>query len=203
MILLLAVVSGVIAGILRARWLRTRWASPELRYLWLVPVAFLPQFFVFYFPWTRNHIPVALAAFCLVCSQLGLMLFCTLNKHLPGMPILATGLILNFLAIIANGGLMPLETTTAARLVPGDVLVTLQVGARFGMSKDILLTPEAVVFPWLADRFVPPDWFPYQFAFSLGDILVAVGVFILLAISQEQRHSSKKGRFSDDYQPII
>lgn len=33
----------------------------------------------------------------------------------------------------------------------------------------------------LADRFIPPSFFPYRFAFSLGDVFIGLGAFGLLA----------------------
>jgi hypothetical protein len=185
-ILLTAVVAGIIAGLLRARWQRTAWQPPEFRLMWLAVAAFTPQFFAFYFPSTRSQTSAFLAATCLVISQVGLLLFCIFNRRMAGIPILAIGLLLNLLVISANGGFMPLSTDTAAHLLPKDVLANLQIGARFGVSsKDILLRPEMIVFPWLADRFLPPDWFLYQFAFSLGDVLIGMGAFMLLVIPQK------------------
>ena len=180
MILLTAVVAGLSIGILRARWNRDKWQPPVLRHSWLVLVAFLPQLFAFYLPFTRSHVSNSLAAVCLVSSQIGLLVFCWLNRRSAGIPVLACGLILNLLAISANGGLMPLGIDTAARFLPADVFQKLQVGSRFSTSKDILLPTTAVVFPWFADRFVSPAWFQYRFVFSLGDILISLGAFWLL-----------------------
>jgi hypothetical protein len=179
-ILLTAVIAGLLAGILRARWNHDKWQPPALQHTWLVLMAFLPQLFAFYLPFTRSHVSDNLASICLVSSQIGLLLFCWLNRRSPGIPLLAAGLILNLLAISANGGLMPLGIDTAARLLPAGVLQKLQVGSRFSTSKDILLPTAVVVFPWFADRFVSPAWFQYRFAFSLGDILVSMGAFWLL-----------------------
>jgi hypothetical protein len=185
-ILLTAVVAGIAAGILRARWQRTVWQPPEFHLAWLVMVAFVPQFFAFYLPITRSQVGTSLAAVCLVISQVGLLLFCLFNRRMAGIPILAIGLFLNLLVIIANGGFMPLSAAAAAYFLPEDILANLQIGARLSMSsKDILLTPETIVFPWLADRFVPPDWFPYKFVFSLGDVLIGIGAFTLLAIPKK------------------
>ena len=183
MILLPAVVFGLLAGWLRVRLNQSIWHPPEFQHAWAVAVFFVPQLLAFYLPVTRSRMSIPVVAACLITSQIGLLLFCLFNKHLPGMPILAAGLSLNLLAISANGGLMPLSTTTAAHLIPEHVLSNLNIGSRFSVSsKDILLAPEAVIFPWLSDRFVPPDWFPYQFAFSLGDVLVDIGAFLLLAL---------------------
>ena len=151
------------------------------------------QFLAFYFPVTRNQIPTPAAAICLLISQIGLLLFCLYNWRLPGMPILTLGLFMNLLAIGANGGLMPLSTGAAAYLVPEQILSTLQIGARFGMSKDILLTPNAIHLPWLADRFLSPDWISYRFVFSLGDVLIAIGAFLLLAFPPNSPHGSEPG----------
>ena len=125
--------------------------------------------------------------------QLGLLAICLANLRLPGMALLAGGLFLNLLAIALNGGLMPLSTTTAAYLLPGRAVSDLQVGGRFGVSKDILLAPETIQLPWLADRLTPPAWIPYRFAFSLGDVLVALGSFLLLAFPTQTEGLFKEG----------
>jgi uncharacterized membrane protein YhhN len=164
-VLIPALVLGLIAGGLTARWNRPAWQIPEFRHTWLVAVFFLPQLLALYLPVTRSHMTMSVVAACLITSQVGLLLFCVINKHLPGIPILATGLFLNLLVISANGGFMPLSTATAAQLIPEQVLKSLHIGSRFSVSsKDILLTPEAIILPWLSDRFVAPDWLPYRFA---------------------------------------
>jgi hypothetical protein len=181
MVLLSAVIAGLFVGILRAKWNQDKWQPPMLQHIWLVLVAFLPQLFAFYLPFTRSHVSHSLAAICLVSSQVGLLLFCWLNRRTAGIPLLAGGLILNLLAISANGGLMPLSIDTAALFLPANVLQKLHVGSRLSSSsKDILLPAAAVVFSWFADRFVSPAWFQYRFVFSLGDILISLGAFWLL-----------------------
>jgi hypothetical protein len=181
-ILLTAVALGLLAGLLRARRSQTAWQLPELQHVWIVALCFVPQLVAFYLPITRTILTTPAAAACLITSQVGLLLFCLINRRILGVPILATGLLLNLLAILANGGLMPLSTETAARLVPPQVLASMKVGSRVSASsKDILLKPEAIVFPWLSDRFVPPNWFPSHFAFSLGDVLIGLGAFMLLS----------------------
>lgn len=182
MILLTAVIAGLFAGILRARWHHDKWQPPMLRHTWLVFLAFLPQLFAFYLPFTRSHMSDSLAATCLVSSQIGLLLFCWLNRRSTGIPLLMAGLMLNLLAIIANGGLMPLSIDIAAKFLPTTVLQELQAGSRLSSSsKDILLPAKDIVFPWFADRFISPTWIHYQFVFSLGDILISLGAFWLLA----------------------
>jgi hypothetical protein len=107
------------------------------------------------------------------------------------MMVLAVGLGLNLVVILANGGFMPLPVETARSLLPQAVFDQLQVGSRLGSgSKDVLLPQSSIVFPWLADRFSSPAGFPRPFAFSLGDILIAAGVIWLLAIPSTPDASS-------------
>ena len=167
MILLLAIATGLLAGIGWARWHGQPYRSPELHHLWLVFVAFLPQFIVVYFPITRRLFPDWLVIGFLLASQMMLLAFVWLNRRVMGMSILLCGVALNIAVMTANGGFMPISPQTANRLVSEDSLREVQPGSRFGV-KDILLHPEDTRFP-------------YQVAFSLGDVFIALGAFWSLA----------------------
>ncbi len=177
MLLLPAILAGWLVGVVRARSFGRPYQLPELRFLWLVFIAFLPQFAILYLPGLRRQIPDSWSAILLSASQLILLGFAWLNRTQPGMGILFAGAALNFTVMAANRGFMPISPRTAGRLDPD---LDVPPGSRFGL-KDILLPPEATRFEWLADRFLPPAWFPYQVAFSAGDVLIALGVFVLLA----------------------
>jgi hypothetical protein len=179
LILLIALLAGGLAGFLLARWQKRRWTVPPLRVTWLVIIAFLPQFLAFYLPATRARIPDSLAAAGLIVSLILLLVFCWLNRRLAGVWLLALGLTLNLLVIASNGGFMPIGPQTASRFVSQETLQTLQPGSRFGW-KDILLLPEDTHLVFLSDLLLPPERFPYQIAFSLGDVLIAAGAFWLM-----------------------
>jgi len=181
-ILLTAIIAGTIAGWGYARWKGEAWQSPVFRATWLVALGFLPQLVAFYLPYTRKSFSDEAASWCLVSSQILLLIFAGLNIRLPGMSLLALGLTCNLIVILANGGFMPLTIDAASRLVNQTVLNRLVLGERVGSaSKDILLSDASMRLPWLADRFVPPQGVPYRFAFSLGDIFIALGTFWLLS----------------------
>lgn len=186
MVLLVAVLAGLFVGMGAARWKGQPYQPPNLQYLWLVFLAFLPQFAILYLPGIRQQVSDSWSAVFLTISQLLLLGFAWLNRKIPGMPILLIGAALNFTVMVANGGFMPISPQTAGRLASEEVLVDIPIGGRFG-TKDVLLTPESTRFEWFADRFLPPVWFPYQVAFSLGDVFLATGVFWLLAYQPTQR----------------
>jgi hypothetical protein len=181
-ILLLAVVAGLLAGQVRAWRGRRRLMPPSLRLVWLVLLAFSPQWFAFYLPATRRLIPDGLAAVALVSSQALLLVFAWFNRDRPGFWALGLGLALNLLVIALNGGLMPISPETVARLAPKALPEAWQVGSRLGISKDVILPVAATRLWWLSDRFLLPAWFPYRVAFSLGDVFIASGAFWLLGV---------------------
>jgi len=192
MVLLVAVVLGLASGFLRAKFSGRLYQAVEVRYFWLILVAFLPQFFTFYLPATRSIFPDNWVPVVLIGSQLLLLLFAWLNRRLPGFWLLGLGLLANFIAISLNGGMMPLMPENAARLMPADCSATLQMGERVGFGKDILLDKANTRLWFLGDVFMLPEIFRYSLAFSIGDILISTGAFWLLWRLGSPRQLSKE-----------
>lgn len=174
MVLIVAVAALVILG--HAQLTGQELRKVEFRLLGLVPAAAIPQLLAFYIPATRVWVPDLLAPVILVWSQLVLLGFVLLNLRRPGMPLLGLGLAMNFVVILTNGGMMPLSPQTASRLSSLDWTA----GARFGPGKSVVLPTQTTIFESLSDRIMLPDWFPYQAAYSLGDILLIAGALVLL-----------------------
>lgn len=178
--MLLAIPAGLIAGLIHS-WIRKQtYEIVDLRYVWLVPIAYLSQLFVFHIPVIARELSRDFVAGILVSSQFILLVFVWMNLKHPGFWLLGIGLGLNFLVIILNGGFMPISPETITRLIPGLSTDLWKTGERFGTGKDIVLAINNTRLWWLSDRFLLPEWIPYRAAFSLGDIFIAVGVFLLL-----------------------
>jgi hypothetical protein len=182
MILLSALLAGTLVSLALSARSKQTWQAPPLQAPWVAILAFLPQMILFYLPATRRLLPDPWVAAGLVISQALLLAFCWHNRRLPAFWILATGLVLNLAVILANGGFMPISPETAGRLLPQESLQALSLGERFGGGKDILLLEESTRLALLSDRLLPPGWFPYQEAFSPGDVVVAIGAFLLMAL---------------------
>jgi hypothetical protein len=180
MILWLGLGIGLATGLGLSRLCGHPYRPPTLNHIWLVFVGFLPQFLAIYLGNIRVTIPDWLAALSIVTSQLVLLIFAWLNRQLAGMSILIVGLFFNMAVMIANGGFMPINPNTAERLIGAEKISSFEPGSRIGY-KDILLLAKETRLEWLADRFLPPVGFPYQVAFSLGDVFIASGAFWMLA----------------------
>ena len=191
MILLVAILAGLAVGLTLARVQKRSWTVPSLRKSWLVIIAVLPQFFNMYLTATRTQIADGLAAVGLIISLILLLVFCWINRQLSGVWLLALGLLFNLLVMSANSGFMPISPQTASRLVSPDILASLENGDRFGY-KDILLLTEQTHLVWLSDVLLPPEGFPYQVAFSLGDVLIAEGAFWLIVTQGKALEATKK-----------
>ena len=180
MILLTAIIAGLIAGFIRATWNKQKLNPLSLKYEWLVFVAFLPQMIAFQLPWTRTTLPEGWVRVALVSSQFLLLVFAWLNRKAPGFWLLGIGLVLNFLVITLNGGLMPISPEIVSKYLPNAPAGTWAIGERLGATKDIVLNISETRFWWLSDRFTLPNWINYAVAFSFGDILIWIGAFWLL-----------------------
>jgi len=177
LILLLAIIAGLLFATIRAWYGKRSFLIPDLRAVWLVITAFAPQWLAFYLPLTRRLVTKELAAGALTTSQLLLLFFVWFNRKQSGFWILGVGLILNLAVIGLNGGLMPITPETLGRMVPDRPIGSWLIGSRVGNAKDVVLPTQQTRLAWLSDRFLLPRWFPYQAAFSAGDVFIAIGAF--------------------------
>ena len=111
----------------------------------------------------------------LVISYLLLLTFALANLRRPGLVIIGAGLLLNFLAIVSNGGLMPVSPDTTERAGASEEL---SLGEWVPRSKDVLLTREDTRLWFLTDILVWKN--PAVKAFSIGDVVIAAGLLVTL-----------------------
>jgi Family of unknown function (DUF5317) len=95
--------------------------------------------------------------------------FAWVNRRTPGVPVVMLGGLLNFIAIAANGGVMPADPELAMHLARESGEGFVNAGA---VAEPRLL--------FLGDVFATPSWFPLYNVYSVGDALIVLGVFMLL-----------------------
>jgi hypothetical protein len=115
--------------------------------------------------------------FLLPTAHLLLIPFLIRNLKYWGMRLLLAGLLLNLTAMLANGGLMPVEPS-AVQAVGRVELNELKPGEHIPGSKNRLVADGELRASWLSDRLIIPVPRPFTRAVSIGDIIVAFGVVI-------------------------
>lgn len=180
LILIIAVITGLLAGILRA-WSKHRSLTvPHLNLVALVIAAFIIQLLIFQIPTLSGRITDRFVPYLLVFSLLLLVVFTWLNRRQSGFALLGLGLLLNLAVILLNGGWMPISPQIVERLAPHAPNGAWEIGERLGTTKDMVMHTSNIRLRILSDQFVVPDWFPYRVAFSFGDILISIGAFWFL-----------------------
>jgi uncharacterized protein DUF5317 len=110
-------------------------------------------------------------------SYLLLGAFAWSNRRVVGVPVIALGGLLNFIAITANGGVMPASRKALASLP--------QVQAKGDFANSQVLAHPKLQF--LGDVFASPSSWPVHNVFSVGDIVLFVGVTVLLHVTCASR----------------
>lgn len=100
------------------------------------------------------------------------------NWRIPGLAIVALGAASNLLAIAANGGVMPASPEAVAAL---------GTDAAEGFSNSVVMTDPALRI--LTDIFALPAWVPAANVFSIGDVLIGVGVAVVIALGMRGTQS--------------
>jgi hypothetical protein len=179
MVLLVLALLALLTAVLRGGQF-SRLAAIRIRSGWLILVAFAMQVWLVYFSTGKTGGAFDPSSWMHVGSYALLMTALWQNRHLPGMPVIALGLLLNAAVITANGGFMPIEPDAVERIGHTSRVVEPQLGSRVLMAKDLVL-PRNLTRLWLlSDVFVVALPYPFRTAFSLGDALLAAGIFVLL-----------------------
>lgn len=90
------------------------------------------------------------------------------NARLFGMPLVVAGLLSNLVAILANGGLMPVRASA---------LAAAHRSYSTHNNSIELVRPHLAA---LVDRWAVPAWIPLGNVYSIGDVLIAIGVFVAI-----------------------
>ena len=93
------------------------------------------------------------------------------NIQVPGVALIALGAGCNLAAIVANGGWMPADPHALAAIG----------GLRDGYTNSIVVADPAL--GPLTDIFALPAWLPLANVFSIGDVLIGVGIAVTIALA--------------------
>ena len=191
MILLVALIITILIAVLRGGRLRDL-GKLSIRWPWLPLLAFLVQAYMVFFPAERSEGLLTLRASVLVGSYICLLAMAWSNCRLPGIRLIALGVLMNFAVMVANGGYMPVTPEALMTAGHQDLAHSMESRARVASSKDVILEREETTLWWLSDIFViPRDW-PLSGSFSLGDVVIALGAFVLIQAAMLDRRLADK-----------
>lgn len=173
MFIILAVPIGLVLGFLMGGRL-DRLSEIRFEWAWLAVVGLAVQVLLFSTPIGgsfRSGVGEAIYV-----ASTGLVLVAVWrNLRVPGLALVALGAISNLAAIVANGGVMP--TTPGALAAAG--LDPLDGFSNSAVLEDPALAP-------LTDIFALPPWLPFANVFSIGDVLIALGIVIVIAVGMRR-----------------
>jgi hypothetical protein len=167
---------GIVAGLLR-RGNLANLGRLRLRAIWLIFVALLIQLLIFPLGAGGPLVTVGTAYFHLLSYAI-LLAFVVVNRRYPEILVMGAGLLLNLIVIAVNGGYMPASPTALRRAGLPDVAAALEAG--LGEANTVLMT-ERTRLNFLGDFLYLPGWVPLASAFSIGDVVLGVGLAVILA----------------------
>ena len=179
MFVLIAIPIGVVIGLLvggrieRLSQLRFHWAWLAIAGLGIQVVLFSTSM--------ADSLPPGVGEAIYVASTGMVLIAVWRNLAVPGLAIVAVGAISNLAAVVANGGVMP---TTI------DAVRTAGLASEAGFSNSAVLADPALA-P-LTDIFAVPAGMPLANVFSIGDVLIAVGLIVTIALGMRRDHAAAR-----------
>jgi Family of unknown function (DUF5317) len=145
-------------------------ADVPLRRSWLAAAAILIQVVVISLLPSGSpafHAGLHMASYALLGA------FAWSNRRVAGVLVVSLGGLLNFAAIVANGGVMPTDPGAI-----GSLAHTTKAG---DFANSAVLTHPHLSF--LGDILATPASWPVHNIFSVGDVLIVVGVAVLVHVA--------------------
>jgi hypothetical protein len=180
--ILYAIPIGLIAGLLLGGRL-DRLADLRLRWAPLAVAGLLVQVALFADP---INVAVGRAAPAIYVASSAAVLAAVLRDvRIPGLVVIAIGAASNLAAILANGGYMPADPEALASVV----------GPSAGYSNSVVVSDPAL--RPLTDLFAMPAAFPLANVFSVGDVLIGIGVAAVIVLAMRARpvSAAQNGRW--------
>jgi hypothetical protein len=177
--MLLAIPVGIVAGLLvggrldALANLRFRWAALAVGGLLVQVALFTPL---------GDRLAGDLGPAIYVISTTAVFVAVLRNLRMPGIAIAAVGALCNLVAISANGGAMPAD--------PGALALAGFTGPGEHTNSVVLAEP---AFRPLTDLYALPAWLPLANVFSVGDVLIGVGVAIAIVAAMRRDEAAPKG----------
>ena len=148
----------------------------KIRFGWLVLMALAAQLVVIYADFGDAAV---VRRFIFPSTYVLLLAFVILNRRRISFLVIGVGMLLNFLAIVSNGGLMPVTPANTEKAGMGYKIEGVELGEAIPRSKNVLLEESDTHLRWLSDRFTWISDSPLA-VFSVGDIVIAAGLTVVL-----------------------
>jgi Family of unknown function (DUF5317) len=139
----------------------------HFRWPWVIVGALMVQVVLFSGPVSERI--GDLGPYIYVASTAAVLVAVLADRAIPGMAIVAVGAACNLTAIVANGGYMPADP--GARAALGAVEPTVY-------SNSAVIPHPALGM--LTDIFAMPAGMPFANVFSVGDVIIAVGIMVVI-----------------------
>jgi hypothetical protein len=146
------------------------------RWRWAVLAGIVTQVLLFSTP--LNKVVGPLGPPIYVGSTALVLAAILINWRITGMPVIALGAVSNLTAIVANRGFMPADPGAMASL--GQTIS--DAYSNSVIVRDPALRP-------LTDIFALPGWLPFANVYSIGDVLIGIGVVIVIVAAMRAASS--------------
>jgi hypothetical protein len=176
MFMLWAIPVGVVAGLLFGGHL-SNLATFRFRWAWLAVAGLIVQLALF--TPAGDAVAGPLGPWLYVGSTLAVFVAVLRNVAIPGMAVVALGALSNLATISANGGAMPAD--------PAALATAGLAGAGDHTNSVVLADP--ALRP-LTDIYAIPAWVPLANVFSVGDVLIGVGILITVVAAMRPRRDA-------------
>jgi hypothetical protein len=164
--ILYAIPIGLLAGFALGGSLE-RLGRIQVRLAWVAVLAVAVQL-VLFSP-LGDAIPADAGRAIYVASTAAVLIVVLANVRVPGIPLVVAGAALNLAAILANGGAMPADPAALAT-----------AGIALDGPSNSVVVADPALRP-LTDIYALPGWLPLANVFSVGDVLIGLGVVVVIA----------------------